>query len=229
MKPTKISNRNVMFSEPMGDVYDLNIGLILGNQYNYVIDTGLGSGSVMPVIKYLGHDAKPVIIINTHSHYDHIWGNWVFKDNLIIAHAKCRELTDKHWEETINEFSHSIDGKVHKCLPNVTIENSICFPDDGIRIFYSPGHSIDCISIYDEVDKVLYAGDNIGDTEDVIVPYIETDLETFKKLIELYKKFDFNICISGHNKPQKQDIICRMEAALEDCWSRQVCENGMPV
>jgi len=221
MIPIKITDRNIMFTEPMGKDYDLNMGLILGEKHNYVIDTGLGSGSVAPVLEYIRGDAKPVVVVNTHFHWDHIWGNWVFENSLMISHTICRELEEKYWDEALAEFAESIDGEVRKCLPNMVFEGSLHFPCDGIHIFHSPGHSADCISIYDEVDKVLYAGDNIGDTEINIVPWIDTDPETFKKLIETYKQYDFDCCISGHNKPQTKSVLARMESALADSWEKQ--------
>jgi len=225
MKPTKITERNIMFSQPMGDEYDLNIGLILGERHNYIIDTGLGSGSVAPILEYIGSDTKPMIVVNTHCHWDHIWGNWVFEKSLIISHKLCRELEDKHWDDGIRENSNSVDGEIHKCLPNMVFEGSLHFPDDGICIFHTPGHSADCISVYDAKDKVLYAGDNIGDTEDNVIPWIDTDLETFRRLLDTYKKYDFEHCISGHNKPQRKTVLSRMESTLEEAWKKQTTEE----
>jgi glyoxylase-like metal-dependent hydrolase (beta-lactamase superfamily II) len=228
MKPIRITDRNIMFTQPMGESYDLNTGLILGDKFNFVIDTALGSGSVAPVLEYMKGRVKPVIVINTHCHWDHIWGNWVFKDSLIISHPKCRELMDKYWDDAIRDYGSDIDGEAHKCLPNLTLNENLYFPDEGIKIFYTPGHSIDCVSIYDEKDRVLYAGDNIGDTESDVVPYIDTDMETMGKTIQIYKDIDFVTVISGHNKPQGQDVIVQMEASLEDAWKKQVEKYGMP-
>ena len=221
MTPIKITNRNIMFTQPMGAEYDLNLGLILGTRHIYIIDTGLGSGSVAPVLEYIGDDGKPIIVINTHNHWDHIWGNWVFGNSLIISHTLCRELEDKYWDEALAEYAKSVDGEVRKCLPNLVFEGSLYLPDDGIRIFHTPGHSADGISVFDEVDKVLYAGDNIGDTEDSIVPWIDTDPETFGQLIETYRQYDFEYCISGHNKPQKKPVLDRMASGLAESWEKQ--------
>jgi len=227
MKPTIITNRNIMFSQPMGDKYDLNIGLILSENNNYIIDTGTGSGSVAPVLEYLANSAKPVIVINTHCHWDHIFGNHVFKNCPIIAHTTCRDMIPigEKWDDAIKQLSDSIDGEVYRHPPNLTFESHLHFPEDGISIFHTPGHSADCISIYDSIDKVLYAGDNIGDTEDEIVPWIDTDLETFKRLIQTYKTYDFDICISGHNKPQPKSVISRMETELTNAWEKQNMED----
>lgn len=227
VKPMKITGRNIMFTEKMGELYNLNIGLILGKRHNFIIDTGLGSGSVAPVIEYIGNDKKPVIVVNTHCHWDHIWGNWVFENSIIIAHRKCRELEDKFWEDVFAEFGKYSDAEVRKCLPNLVFEDELYFPDDGVGIFFTPGHSEDCISVYDESEKVLYAGDNIGDTKEIIVPYIDTDYETFKKVIGIYKKYDFDICISGHNNPQGKNVVELMENALDDCWEKQLEEDAL--
>ena len=221
LKPVKITNRNIMFTEPMGQDYDLNLGLIMGTKYNYIIDTGLGSGSVAPMLDYIGECTRPIIVINTHSHWDHVWGNWIFEKNMIIAHTECRELTDKFWDESLQKNSKYIDGEIHKCIPNMIFEDSLYFPDDGISIFHTPGHTSDSISVYDSIEKVLYAGDNIGDTETEIIPNIYTNKETFLQLIGTYLQYDFDFCISGHNKPQTKDVLIRMKASLDDAWERQ--------
>jgi len=223
MKAVKITDRNIMFFKPTIYEWDLNLGLILGKNRNYIIDTGVGSGSVKPILDFIGGDKKPIVVVNTHWHWDHIWGNWVFKDSVIISHSICRALADKHWDEDVEKNAqHVIDGEVYKQLPNLVFENKLYFPDDGISIFHSPGHTADCISVYDEIDKVLHAGDNIGDTNDAIVPHIDTDLETFIELIALYEKYDFEVCISGHNKTQGRDVLARMASELYKSWNNQV-------
>lgn len=225
MEAIKLTSKNIMFTEPMGSFYSLNIGLIIGKQYNYLIDTGIGSGSVQCIQEYLKDDSKPVVVINTHHHWDHVWGNHVFKDSIIVSHRLCRELLDEYWDVMIKENTTSVDGYVEKCLPNLVFEEGISFPTDNIEVFFTPGHSTDCISIYDRDDKVLYAGDNIGDTKEVIVPYIDTDIEVMRRTIKKYEGYDFEICISGHNKPQTRNITTLMENALESCWERQLSGN----
>ena len=33
---------------------------------------------------------------------------------------------------------------------------------------------------------------------------------------------DFNVCVSGHNKPQTKNVLKRMGSALEDSWRKQM-------
>jgi len=232
VKPIKITDRNIMFTAPRpfrGMDFDLNLGLILGEQHNFVIDTGLGSASVAPIISYIRDNGKPTVVINTHSHWDHIWGNVAFKNSTIIAHPLLRRYVNKDWDSDISKFADYIAGDVEKCLPNMTFEGILHFPDDHVTIFHSPGHTADCISVFDASEKILYAGDNIGDTPDSPVPYIETDIPTFERMIEIYKKYPFETCISGHNTPQSRDILEKMSRGLEESWRKQIAEHGMPV
>lgn len=215
MNPVKISARNTMFTQHRpfeGMDFDMNLGLILGRKNNFIIDTGFGSESVAPMLEAASD--KPIIVVNTHSHWDHVWGNCVFEKNIIIAHPLCEKFMNSDWNADIKKFSRYIRGDAKKCPPNLTFEGILRFPEDGVTIFHSPGHSADCISVYDETDRVLYVGDNIGDTYDKPVPEIETDVATFKRVIETYKKYPFEICISGHNTPQGREILSRMESEL---------------
>ncbi|MCL2236086.1 MAG: MBL fold metallo-hydrolase [Defluviitaleaceae bacterium] len=215
MKLIKITNRHLMFTQFIKEWgCDLNLGLILGEHRNYVIDTGLGENSVLPAIEHLQKD-KPTVVINTHFHWDHIWANHMFAHCPIISHRLCREHLDLYWEKAFEHNKAKADGNVVKCLPNLTFDGEMFFPDDGLALFHSPGHSHDSISIYDAVDKVLYVGDEIGDTDEKIIPEIATNHATLRSTLEIWKKLDFEIAISGHNKPQDKGVIERMEAELE--------------
>ena len=219
MTPIKLTNRNTILTEPWGKDpdhpadFDLNIGIIQSTKHNFLVDTGRGSGSVALVLDYLHNTKKPLIVINTHADWDHYWGNHLFAEHQIIAHQSCREALEQHWDKVWQQLAHKADGTVKKCLPNVTFTDRMDFHEDGVSIFHTPGHTPTCISVYDSVDRVLYAGDNIGDTDDEILPVINTDLETFGTLIQTYKGIDFDICVSGHNKPQDYSVVARMEEA----------------
>jgi hypothetical protein len=68
MHSEKIKNKNIVFVHKTPE-WDLNIHLIMGGRYNYVIDTGLGAFSVAPVKEYLKDNGNPIIVINTHHHW----------------------------------------------------------------------------------------------------------------------------------------------------------------
>jgi len=211
----QIRARNVMFSDnTIWDDYDLNMGLILGVSHNFVIDTGVGSGSVAPILEYLKNDGKPIVVINTHGDWDHVWGNHVFKDSLIVAHKICHQMLDAHWEAAFERNKATADGEVKKCLPNLVFDSDLYFAEDRVKIFYSPGHTPCSISVYDEVDKVLYVGDNFGDTMDIVLPEIHTDPQTMMATLQGYKALNAEVFVCGHNKPQGIEFLQKMESEL---------------
>ncbi|WP_027628039.1 MBL fold metallo-hydrolase [Ruminiclostridium cellobioparum] len=206
MEIIKVKKRNIVFKYNIAD-WDLNLHLIVGNKYNYIIDTGLGSLSISPVIEYLGNNRNPVIAVNTHYHWDHIWGNGSLENCTIISHRLCRKIISEKWDEMLEKRKQFVRGEVQKCLPNLTFEDTIYFPDDKIKIFYTPGHTVDCISVLDEEEGVINTGDNIGDTMEEIVPSVETGKEVFINTLLKYKKMDFDTCVSGHNTVLGREVI----------------------
>ena len=66
MKVKNIKNRSILFTFNNTE-WNLNIHLMLGKKYNYIIDTGLGPNCIHAINKYIPNN-NPVIVINTHYH-----------------------------------------------------------------------------------------------------------------------------------------------------------------
>jgi glyoxylase-like metal-dependent hydrolase (beta-lactamase superfamily II) len=213
MKTEKVGARSVIFTFTLPE-WDLNLHLITAEKRNYLIDTGLGSESVAPVLEYLGGSAKPLVVINTHHHWDHVWGNHCFGGSLMIAHSLCRQRIGSEWEEMLGRNRRFVRGTAGQGLPDLVFDDSLYFPEDHIRLFHTPGHSADCISVYDEEDKLLNAGDNIGDTLDEIVPELKSDIPAYRNTLRVYAGLDVNACVSGHNIVLGKDVFARIEAEL---------------
>lgn len=203
MNIRKIKSRGTLFTfdEPG---WGLNIYLIQGKNYNYLIDTGLGSLCTDPIKEYLKE--KKTIVINTHYHWDHIWGNGAFQEETIIAHKLCYDMIQDNWDEMLCKKGNYQMGEVYKRLPDLLFDNELYFKEDHIRLFYTPGHTIDSISVLDEEDKVLLASDNIGDDEEDILPNIYNK-EIYLNTIQKYKGLDFDFCLSGHNTVLRKDVF----------------------
>lgn len=207
MNIKRIKERGVLFTYCSPTACDLNIYLIKGEKYNYIIDTGLGNLSVEPVKEYIRNDTKPIIVINTHYHFDHIWGNGSFEDCMIISHKLCLEKIKLEWGDMINKYKHRCCGEVKMKMPNIVFENELYFLEDNIRLFHSPGHTIDSISVLDEKEKILIVADNIGENMEDIIPTLYCNKDIYAKTLKKYEKIDFDLCISGHNKVLKKDVI----------------------
>lgn len=207
MKIQKLGKRNIVLTWSVPDGWSVNIHVIQGKHSVYIIDTGLGSDNIMEVLDLLKFDNKSVIIINTHHHWDHIWGNHMFKEHQIISHRLCREFINLKWEEMLNTKGKYIMGETKLCLPTITFEKEIYFHEDHIRLLYSPGHTLDSISVIDEEDNVMNIGDNIGDDMDEIIPSISASKDEFIHTLNMYLDLNVNAYISGHNVTVDKSVI----------------------
>lgn len=142
-----------------------------------------------------------------HNHWEHIWRNSALEDCIIISHKLCREMISSQWQEILQKSEGYAQGELEMCLANVVFENELYFPDDKIRLIYAPGHTLDAISILDEEEKVLNAGDNISDTVEEIVPGIYIEKQIYLDTLYKYREMDFDTCVSGHNIILGKEVI----------------------
>ncbi|WP_411681978.1 MBL fold metallo-hydrolase [Clostridium thailandense] len=217
MENIKISeNCNVLVYDNI-ESYTTNVFLIEKKSKIFIIDTFCGTDSMIPIKKALEGKDKEVIVVNTHFHWDHVWGNCSFKENMIISHEKCRELLDKHWDEQLKKNEKYILGNAEKYLPNLTFDTSINFHDEGIEIFYSPGHTIDSMSIFDHDEKILYTGDNL---EKPIIYVEDKDIETYIKTLKKYLDYKPKKIMAGHTLNLTEDNINQTIKYLNDLKNR---------
>lgn len=89
-------------------------------------------------------------------------------------------------------------------MPNNTFKKDIIFHEEGIEIFYSPGHTIDSISIFDYNERVLYVGDNL---EKPII-YVESeDIFTYMSTLERYLRYKPKKIVAGHTLNIKEGDV----------------------
>jgi glyoxylase-like metal-dependent hydrolase (beta-lactamase superfamily II) len=73
--------------------YDLNVGLVVGEQRCVVIDTraSLGEGTALAAaVREV--TALPSVVVNTHAHFDHFLGNAAFLEAPIWSSRRCAEV-----------------------------------------------------------------------------------------------------------------------------------------
>lgn len=196
------------------DNYLTSVFLIEKEKF-YLIDTFCGSKSMMPIQERIAHSKikKEVVVINTHFHWDHVWGNCSFSESNIISHEKCRDLMDEMWDAQLGKNSKYISGQVEKQLPNMTFNDKIQFIQDGIELFYSPGHTEDSISIFDHEAGILYVGDNL---EKPIVYVENSDLNAYINTLKKYLAYRPKRIIASHTLEITQEDLFQTIGYLEN-------------
>lgn len=211
MNIQSISQNATVYVYDSIESYLTNVFFIEYESKIFIIDTFCGSESMEPIINRVNSsfNNKELVIINTHFHWDHVWGNCSFKDRNIISHEMCRELLDESWEKQINENKKYIRGIAEKHLPNITFKEKISFYNEGIELFHSPGHTADSISIFDHNDKILYVGDNL---EKPIIYVENADISTYINTLENYLNYRPMKIVAGHTLDlTEQDILDTIE------------------
>lgn len=212
VKITNVGNRGLLFSfnELNKPPYNCitNVYTIIGKNKYFICDTYLGRYYMELITEYLesNYGKKDYIIFNSHSHWDHIWGNSQFNKHLIVSHQKCRELISLESDEEIKAHSSSFTReKINIVLPNLTFENKLIFEEDNVEFFYSPGHSEDSSSCYDKEDKTLFVGDNVEDPIPTCMCW--SNVDRYILTLQHYLEIDAKRIVISHGPVTDNDLI----------------------
>jgi glyoxylase-like metal-dependent hydrolase (beta-lactamase superfamily II) len=208
-----------------------NAGFIVGDKGVLVIDS-LGVPSfardLMQDIRYVTN--KPIqYVVDTHSHWDHSWGNEEFAEATIIGHQNCyAEMVDIEWNDnwrrkvvTGNHPWSQEASIVNITPPNLTFETSMQLYFGGKEInlhYFGRAHTSDDIFIHLPKERIVFTGDV---AEDRSVPYFgdsypEDWPETASRLLSLpVERF-----VSGHGPIGSYETLVEAQNFI-----RQLVEN----
>ncbi|MCK5303969.1 MAG: MBL fold metallo-hydrolase [Candidatus Heimdallarchaeota archaeon] len=221
MKATKVGSRGYFFS--FDDPYFTTLYVINGKNRIFICDTFLGPVPMREVLKFLekeGVKDKEIVVFNTHYDYDHIWGNQLFENSVILAHELCVKELKETGEDDLKQFEAHKKGDVKLILPNTDFKEKLVFSDDGVEFYHTPGHTADSSSCYDSVDKVLIVGDNLESP----FPYIRIlNVKEYANSLREYLSRDAEIIVSGHDEIMNSDRLLRENLEyLENFTSKKI-------
>ena len=106
------------------------------------------------------HHLKPVMLLNTHGHFDHLMGNGFVEKTWGLSGEIHKE--DNFLVEQAANQALMFGIKMPKpSLPGLFFEdgNILTFGNTSLKVIYIPGHSPGGVAFYSETDKLLIAGD----------------------------------------------------------------------
>ena len=159
-----------------------NAGIIVGDDSVLIIDSLRVPSFARDLIKDVKDITdKPIkFVIDTHSHWDHSWGNEEFPDATIIGHKNCyAEMIDVEWNEqwrkkvTSSNDPWSEEGNIVNITPpNMTFETSMQLYFGGRELdlkYFGKAHTSGDIYIHLPNEKIVFTGDV---AQDGGVPYL---------------------------------------------------------
>lgn len=189
--------------------------LIEGDEKALLFDSGNGIGDIAIVVKSLTN--KPVSVLNSHSHYDHVGGNFAFENiyGLNTAFTIDRQKGHKNADISIEASQQALC----KPLPNgVTEKNHIGrsyqvseFINDGhifelgnrqLQVTHTPGHTPDALILIDEKNGLMFTGDSYY-SGPIWLYAPETDLDQYQQSLNIMIQKSQNIkyLLPAHNTP----------------------------
>ncbi len=193
------------------------ISLIIGPENAALIDTGCGIGNLREAVAELTD--KPVIVINTHTHLDHLGSNRQFDEIAMFDHPLTRRVAAEGVSHQIMQREMLAENLVTKPWPSHFVPRTFALPPfevnrwlrDGDRldvggrdmeVIYTPGEAADHICLLDRVDRILFCGDIL--LHGPVWTHLEGGslkelLASYKRLMAYFEEFDY--LMPGHNQP----------------------------
>lgn len=167
--------------------------LVVGTRRALLFDSGIGLVPIRPVVERL--TALPVSVLNSHTHFDHVGGNWEFSDVLGTdtpytraneagkAHAMLKGEADA--ESLCEPIPASVDTAGLRTRPwtvsrRVKAGDALDLGGRTVEILAAPGHTPDAIALLDREHQLLFTGDSFYEsTIWLFAP--ETDLDAYEQ------------------------------------------------
>lgn len=190
--------------------------LITGEDVALLFDTGLGIGDIRGVVDELTD--LQVVVLNSHTHYDHIGGNHQFETIYAMdteftrgralngrPHEAVAEFVSKGWiwmplpEGFIKDKYHTHPFAISRIIAEGDV---IDVGGRRLEILETPGHAPDSICLIDRDNRILFTGDTF-----YLAPlYTHIDGSDFEDYARSAARLaglagDIDIAITSHNVP----------------------------
>lgn len=141
-------------------------GLLIDSELRVLVDAGFGHSRREAILK-AGHVD---VIINTHFHLDHAFGNKFFPKAKVWAHVldapalrSAKEFSNLTGLNQIPRFPGGYpfpEGMQGRAVDRELVdEETLEFGDMVLKVIHTPGHTPGHISLYEPKESILFSGD----------------------------------------------------------------------
>jgi glyoxylase-like metal-dependent hydrolase (beta-lactamase superfamily II) len=148
--------------------------LLEGSERAVLVDSGFGIGDIGAVVK--GLTAKPILVVNTHGHLDHVGGNSHFDVTLLHQAESLKDAADSapRFREAAaqedfpvpfpegfkpSQYAPQVPEPTHRVAGGEVID----LGGRALEVLPTPGHTIGSICLLEESNRFLFTGDTVMD------------------------------------------------------------------
>ena len=198
------------FTKPSPTVYCY---LVEGRDYSLLIDSMMGFGILRDFCKTLTN--KPIKLVNTHAHWDHIGGNIHFAACYIhhreipllqeaVGYTKeqffavAKQIALPEYSDQLELDENFGDAKPMLVFP-LYDGDVFDLGDRKIEVMEVVGHTTGSIVLIDQKTRIAYAGDACNTNTLLEFPHSLPVATYMKSLLKFHKrKCDFDMLYCGH-------------------------------
>ncbi|MFW9867411.1 MAG: MBL fold metallo-hydrolase [Candidatus Thorarchaeota archaeon] len=220
-----VIKENISLVHPAYRNDPLNLYLILGSELALLLDTGCGLYPLKPIVNDL-IDERELLVINTHTHWDHILGNNEFEE--VYVHENEVKIVSNPYDLSFLVDSPCEIVKIYKekdfLIPPAQVIKTL---KDGdifdlgeiiVKIIHAPGHSPGSICLLTNTSE-LFTGD-VAYYGDQFLPKrkkFRTVLETLDKLIKICEvQEEYELYPSHRKYPCDKTLLTDLYKGIEN-------------
>ncbi len=210
--------------------------LIVGEKKALLFDTGMGISDIKKVTGEL--TSLPIIVTNSHTHDDHVGGNWQFDtiygmDTDFTRKNARGSRKDAQAEITPDQICGALpkgfSTKSYATRPwkiTAKIRDGDDFDLGGriLDVIATPGHTPDAIALLDRANGLLFTGDTYYPAP-IWLYRPETDLNAYAKSIRRLAALapQIKLVLGAHNIPvASPTVLSRLVTAFDDVRAGKV-------
>ena len=195
--------------------------LIVGEKQALLFDTGMGISDIKKVIT--GLTRLPIVVLNSHTHNDHVGDNWRFKTvygmNTDFTRENARGSREDAQaeigpEQICGQLPSGFDPEDYVTRPwkiksYIHDGDRIDLGGRALEVIATPGHTPDAISLLDRTNGLLFSGDTYYPAP-IWLFRPETDLDAYAAT----RRGSMLGCATGILWAPRTSLICGSRAAM---------------
>ena len=203
--------------------------LIVGEKQALLFDTGMGIGDLRKVTADL--TPLPVLVLNSHTHHDHVGSNWQFAtvSGMDTAFTRKNALGSREEAQaeiapgqTCGDLPEGFDSKSYETrawqIKSYRHDGeNIDLGGRAVEIIATPGHTPDAICLLDRAHGLLFTGDTFYPGT-IWLYRPETDLDAYGASLQRLAALapQIQTVLGAHNVPlAPASVLPRLFAAFE--------------
>jgi len=181
--------------------------LIYTENFTVVYDTLLGPLSGSYLARRAQERGKPVLVVDSHSDWDHYWGNQCFTAPILGLQLTAERILGDFGKAELAKKSeeHPSYAAVKLVAPTVRLQGETMLDggDLTLQLLHTPGHRPDHLALYIPEIKTLLPGDAV-ETPFALLDEVDpqADLSQMEATLARFLGLDIDWLLCNHAPPQ---------------------------